>query len=96
MSDRFSDEQWRNILELANAAVKYPKDERVAFRVLTFGEQREGERGGEERKQIERVGRADSVIEFEPSGRAKRLEQKAAVLGVKHSAPRGSQSRARG
>jgi serine/threonine protein kinase len=31
MSDRFSDEQWRNILELANAAVKYPKDERVAF-----------------------------------------------------------------
>jgi eukaryotic-like serine/threonine-protein kinase len=31
MSDRFSDEQWRNILELANAAVKYPKDERLAF-----------------------------------------------------------------
>jgi eukaryotic-like serine/threonine-protein kinase len=31
MSDRFSDEQWRNILELANAAVKYPKDKRVAF-----------------------------------------------------------------
>ena len=31
MSDRFSDEQWRNILELANAAAKYPKDKRVAF-----------------------------------------------------------------
>ncbi len=31
MSDRFSDEQWRNILELANAAVKYPKDQRIAF-----------------------------------------------------------------
>lgn len=31
MSERLSDEQWRNILELANAAVKYPKSQRVAF-----------------------------------------------------------------
>lgn len=31
MSGRLSDEQWRNILELANAAVKYPKSQRVAF-----------------------------------------------------------------
>ena len=31
MSERLSDEQWRNILELASAAVKQPKSQRVAF-----------------------------------------------------------------
>ena len=31
MAACLSDEQWRNILDLANAAVNYPKSERIAF-----------------------------------------------------------------
>jgi Tol biopolymer transport system component len=31
MAERLSDEQWRNILELADAVVKYPKSQRLAF-----------------------------------------------------------------
>jgi hypothetical protein len=72
------------------------QDERVGFRLVALGEQREGERRGEEREQIERVGRPNGVVELEAGWRPERLEQDAAVLGIKHGRPRGSQSRARG